>query len=276
MKNSIKIPALIFVLVFSYASLSGQDNDLFLILQKGKATLLSDQNRILREFKPGKRETLSLNATLMLYPNSSAIVYNRNGSAEVGSVKEEKYTMNELSKTLNQKSSTTAFMRFYEFLNHTYAEMKQTETLKGSVTAAASRGGNFINFYYLPPDSSLIISDTAELSWGSKSFYKLMTKIVVVKSTGGDTVYNAEPVGSSITLGNLKEGEYYWTGMFKLGDGVTGKMNNVFIVPEKSMKSMLSHDLSQFREVISSFSDETKAILLKEYLDQKRICCIHQ
>ena len=273
MKSKQKMSGLIIALAFTCSLLNAQDKALYLILQKGKAVVVVGQPKQIAEFKPGKRETLPLNATLTLAPGSSAIVYNQNGTTEIGGVREENYQTTTLFNELNQKPKTDEFIRFYEFLNHTYAEMRKSETLQGSVTAAADRGLDTHEFFYSPDDSSFIISDSLELSWNPVGYFRLITNLVVVNTDTGDTVYNAQPVASCVSLYKLREGEYHWLGKIKMQNGKALKMDNIFYVPSGTKKNSMRNDLSQFKETISSFTYTTRTNLLHEYLFQNRIYC---
>jgi hypothetical protein len=268
--RSIKMLLFIVTLLTSL-SVNAQEIGLYFILQKGTAKSIDDKTRSILEFLPGKREILSLYSTVYLQPNSYAIIYNINGSREIGGKNEEKYNVKELASALNEKTGTNAAVRFFEFMNYTYAEMQKTQSSKGSVIGAATRGEDKSVFFFLPGDSLLIISDTLRLRWSSSEYFRLLNKLVVVNITSRDTIYNDYPNDSNILLRNLKPGEYNWTGRFKAIDGRNISMINIFFVPSDSIKKNLQSDLAEFSTTISFFSPEMRESLYYDFLNKKRI-----
>lgn len=268
--RSIKMLLFIVSLVTSL-SVNAQENGLYFILQKGTAKSINDKNRSIVEFLPGKREILSLYSTVYLQPNSYGIIYNINGSREIGGKNEAKYNVKELALALNEKTRTNAAVRFFEFMNYTYAEMQKTKSSKGSVIGAATRGEDKSVFFFAPDDSLLVISDTLRLRWGSSEYFNLLDNLVVVNISTKDTIYNDHPTDSDILLKNLKPGEYHWTGRFKAKDGRNISMINIFFVPSDSIKKNLQSDLAEFSTTISSFSPEMRESLYYDFLNKKRI-----
>jgi hypothetical protein len=268
--RSIKMLLFIVTLLTSL-SVNAQEIGLYFILQKGTAKSIDDKTRSILEFLPGKREILSLYSTVYLQPNSYAIIYNLNGSREIGGKNEEKYNVKELASALNEKTRTNAAVRFFEFMNYTYSEMQKTQSSKGSVIGAATRGEDKSVFFFAPDDSLLVISDTATLRWSSSEYFRLLNNLVVVNITSRDTIYNDYPTDSNILLKNLKSGEYNWTGRFKANDGRNISMINIFFVPPDSIKKNLQLDLDEFSAIISMFSNESKVTLFNYYLKHKKI-----
>jgi hypothetical protein len=268
--RSLKMLLFIVTLITSI-SVNAQENGLYFILQKGTAKSIDDKNQSKVEFLPGKRELLSLYSTVYLNPNSCAIIYNINGSKEIGGKNEEKYNVKELALSLNEKVRTNAAVRFFEFMNYTYAEMQKTQSSKGSVIGAATRGEDKSVFFFEPDDSLLVISDTLRLRWGSSEYFSLLNNLIVVNISTRDTIYNDHPTDSDILLKNLKTGEYNWTGRFKAKDGRNISMINIFFVPPDSVKKDLQHDISEFSTIISLFSPETRENLYYDFLNLKRI-----
>jgi len=201
--RSIKMLLFIVTLLTSL-SVNAQEIGLYFILQKGTAKSIDDKTRSILEFLPGKREILSLYSTVYLQPNSYAIIYNINGSREIGGKNEEKYNVKELASALNEKTRTNAAVRFFEFMNYTYSEMQKTQSSKGSVIGAATRGEDKSVFFYTPDDSLLVITDTLRLRWGSSEYFNLLYNLVVVNISTSDTIYNDHPTDSDILLKNLK------------------------------------------------------------------------
>jgi hypothetical protein len=261
---------LLFLFILVCFSVKAQEKCFYIILHKGSAKSVADKTKTVTDIQAGRREILSFDASLTLSPNSSAIVYNKKGSTEIGSTRSEKYQTNVLFAALNKKDETSASSRFFNFLNHTYMEMKKTRELKGSVMGTTSRGENWYELFF-PNDSSFIICDTIRLSLNPAGHYELIKNLLVINTSRGDTIYNSNPGAFPVTLVNLKEGEHHWSTIIKTKEGKTLMMDNVFYVPSDSKRNSLLEDLMQFREMISSFNAETQAWLLDDYLKHNKI-----
>ena len=265
-KNSVLMVLVITVLHITVFSQDG----LFLILVKGEASLTTKNNSNPVVLVKGLKVSLPQKSVVSLSAGAHALVFNTDKSIEIGGDKAVSHTTDAITAQLKNVKTSSATAKFLEYLNKMYNDKRSKDESAGSTPGAASRGGKEPEFTYSPDDSSTIISDTVKLSW-TNEYYKLIQNLLVVNISRGDTIFNAFPALSPIFLSKLKEGTYHWSTRIETKDKIILEMNNIFYVPSESEKNGLKEDMKLFRELLSSFTVDTRTSLMGEYMKQNKI-----
>ncbi len=260
---------MVFAVTVFHFTVFPQDG-LSLILLKGEATMKTKNNNPLALVKALK-VALPQNTVVSLSAGASALVFNTEKRIEIGGAEPVSLTTDAITTQLQNVKTNSATVKFFKFLNKMYTDKISRDESAGSTVGAAPRGVKELEFTYSPDDSSIIISDTVRLSWRSDRYYRLIQNLLVVNTSRRDTIFNVDPALSAIFLSNLKEGEYHWSSMIKKNDGIILEMNNIFYVPSESERNTLKNDLKQFRELISSYTIDTRTWLMDEYIKQNKI-----
>jgi hypothetical protein len=277
-KSSLKkIPMIknlvLIVLAFTvfHLTLFPQDG-LSLILVKGEGSLATQTNSNPVALVKALKVSFPQKSVVSLSAGARALVFNTEKRMEIGGDKAVSLTTDAITMQLKNVKTSSATVKFFEFLNKMNTDKRTRDESAGSTGGAASRGVKEMEFTYSPDDSSVIISDTVRLSWSSDGYYRLIKNLLVINTSRGDTVFNVDPALSTIFLCNLKEGEYHWSTRIKTKDeGITLEMNNIFYVPSESERKGLKEDMKQFRKLISSFTVDTRTWLMDEYMKQNKL-----
>ena len=246
-------------------------NGVSLILLKGEANLTTNTNNHKVVLVKALKVALPRKSVVSLSAGARALVFNSEKRVEIGGVDAVSLAYDAVTTQLKNVKTSSATIRFLDYLNKMYSDKRSRDESAGSTLGAASRGVNEWEFTYSPDDSTIMISDTVKLSWDSYHRYTLINKLLVINTRNGDTLYNAAPVVNTLILDNLKEGEYHWSTRIKGQDGIILKMDNLFYVPSVSKCKSIKEDLKIFTESTSSFSVETRALLLDDYMKQNKI-----
>lgn len=265
-----KLVLMVLVITVIHCAVFSQDG-CFIILVKGEASLTTKNNNDPVALVKGLKVSLPQKSAVSLSAGARALVFNTDKRIEIGGVEAVSLTTDAITTQLKNAKTSSATAKFLEYLNKMYNDKRSRDESAGSTAGAASRGVKELEFTYSPDDSSTIISDTVRLSWSPDGYYRLIENLLVVNTSRGDTVFNVDPALSTIFLCKLKEGTYHWSTRIETKDKIILEMNNIFYVPSESERNGLKEDLKQFRELISSFTVDTRTWLMDEYMKQNKI-----
>jgi hypothetical protein len=268
MAKKVRIVILVSLLVLV---LKAQAQDVvYIVLLKGNASVKYSGSDQLVSLLEACRLPLTLNTSIVLPANSSAIIYNETSKIEIGSSVEEKYKTISLIESLKKGEHSSMTTNFYRYMNSMYAQMKEKEESKGTVVGAVSRGFIDTPLGFSPADSALILSDTLELRWGSSST-TLMGNLVIISETKNETIYNNAPAGNRLLIRSLTPGFYSWNyDLVEKGKSKVYKYHNEFIIPSIDQKRISIGDVENFVKYISDLSPDVINKLRSDFLARNK------
>ena len=260
----------VIVVMTLHTGVSAQDR-LYVILLKGEAKIAATPDNHPLAIANESKVSIPQKAVVSLSAGAHAIVYNAEKRIEIGGAKAISLTTDSMRTLLRNEKSSSVTTRFLEYLGKIYSDRKTRDESAGKSLGGLAMAIPNRSFTYSPKDKTSILSDTVTLTWDLHGYYSLVKNLLVVNTSRGDTVYNARPAVSAVTLYNLKEGKYHWSSRVKPEHGKIQKVDIVFHVPSESKRNELKKELKQFKEMISSFPDETRNKFLDEYLKESKI-----
>ena len=274
MKIKINNLIITLTLLVSYNVISQEK--ISIVVLKGYAILQKSTTESIK-INRGKKMTFPANSIFVVNKNSSAILYNSTAKIELGTATEKRYSYIEINKLLKKNKATTLTKNFIAYLDKMYADLEAQNNSYGASVGAASRGIEDDNLTYSPQDDTIILSDTLELTFGSKET-KLTSNIVVTNTTTNETVYNQKPELNKVELNGLKPGNYTWSYKFEYnGTKYSTQPPNTFIIPTSNEKEIKLKEIANFKKSLNDcsksetcFSDSTKELLLSDFLGKNK------
>ncbi len=270
--NKIKFTLVAFLILLS-STVIGQEK-ISIVVLKGMAILQKNTNE---NIKIGRSKKIMIPdySSIILSPNSSAIVFNSKVKLEVGSSIEQKLSYTQINVSLKKIKPSSLTTNFINYLDKMYADVEEKNSSYGSAIGAASRGIEDDNPTYSPDDETIILSDTLVLLFGSE-VTKLTSNIVVTNTTTNEVVYDVEPEINEVKLNGLKPGNYSWE--YKINsNGKNISFKNTFIIPtstEKISKLKVIEDfnanLNDCSKSQTCLSDGAKELLLNDFLEKNK------
>jgi hypothetical protein len=259
-----KISNLILIL-FAILCVNKANATITVVVLKGKASIEDQQVKtaVLRT----QKAIIPNAAKLVINSNSSIIVYNNKAKLELVNQNEVTYTYSQLNTMLGKVKPGSLTAGFINYLDKMYSNIENSNDSYGGTVGAVSRGTKAENLSYYPPDETIILSDTFELTIGDSNTILLSNITITDDSTQSIDTVNA--VRNSVKIKNLKPGHYTW--QYKINsDKGPRKFKNTFIVPDEKLKTEKIKIVNDFINNLNKFKDtlskETKAILLKDFL----------
>ncbi len=210
-----------------------------------------------KKVKVGEVIKLKTSDVLELGTNARVIIKGNATMAEVPAGL--KYSYKKLKNILAKK--TTYSKAFVEVVTN------QQVTLKKSA-GVTTRGGDFDPWEYFPSDSSIILVDSLELSFGSENL-RLLTNILIYQKGKTDTlVLTKNSLHNKIT--GLSPGLYIWEYTAKYTD-TSRKYQNFFIIPSDLDRKKHLDEYFEFQKSLEDFSPDMRDLLMNEYLELKKI-----
>jgi hypothetical protein len=269
-----KINKTVIVLMLSLSFSAFSQEKVSIVLLKGMAILQKSPSE---NIKIGRAEKLimPINSSIVLSPNSSAIVFNSKAKLEVGSNTEQKLSYSQINASLKKIKPSSLTTNFIIYLDKMYADVEDKNNSYGASIGAASRGIEDDALAYLPIDDTIILSDSLVLSFGSEKT-KLTSNIVVTNTTTNEVVYNQKPEINEVKLNGLKPGNYSWE--YKIdSNGKNISFKFTFIIPLSIEKEAKLKEIANFKTNLNDcsksetcLSDSTKEVLLNDFLEKNK------
>jgi hypothetical protein len=177
-------------------------------------------------------------------------------------------------KMQNEKvQNKNSFMAYLSSL-HVYSSLQSVS--KGAVLAGVKgveeggqKAGEEKQDPFQPVDSLKLLSGTINLAWQLDN-YVFGSKLLVINQLTNDTVYNKPATQrGQATIAMIKEGTYHWFIYSSLEK--KKHVNRVIIKPGTVETKRLLDEIESLKQQVSSFGEELQALLLEDYLFQKRI-----
>jgi hypothetical protein len=270
--NKIKFTLLACLILLS-STVIGQEKFSIVVL-KGMAILQKNTNE---NIKIGRSKKIMIpeHSSIILSPNSSAIVFNSKVKLEVGSSTEQKLSYSQINVSLKKISPSSLTSNFINYLDKMYADVEEKNSSYGAAIGGPSRGIEDENLSYFPADETIILSDSLKLSFGSEAT-KLTSNIVITNTTTNEVVYNEKPEINEVKLNWLKPGNYSWKyKIYSNGENISFK--NTFIIPTNLEKRAILKDIQDFKANINDcskaqtcLSDSTRELLLYDFLEKNK------
>lgn len=270
--NKIKFIFVACLLLLSSAVISQEK--ISIVVLKGVVILQKSTKENIK-IDRSKKITIPVNSNIILSPDCSAIVFTSKVKFEVGSNYDQKLNYSQITSSLKKIKPSSLTSNFINYLDKMYADVEEKNNSFGATLGAPSRGVKDENLVYLPEDETVILSDTLELSIGTKNT-KLTSNIVVTNTTTNEIAYNEKPELNKVKLKDLKSGSYSWE--YKIdskGKNIT--FRNTFIIPTIAERLLKLKEIEDFKANLNDcnksqtcLSDSTKELLLNDFLEKNK------